>query len=371
MLILLEGLPGAGKSTNSGLLYRQFERHGYKTRWVHEMERPHPVLFFHEACLKMDEYKSWKARHNLADSTIQPIVQIRDENVGIDLQELAWHHQGFLSEAALVELQAKDVWKFTIEEYMEAALEKWRYFARQIAQAPEQVVLLDSCIFQYQIFSFQLANASKQALEQFVQALWEIVMPLDPRLIFLYRASVDDAIEHLRQARGESFFEQIWERDRHRPYYADRPVKVESYFEFLADFHLTALELLDRAPCPKLSIEVTAGEWYDYERLMLHFCDLTYIPDAQVNSVAGKFVNKELGLVLQVQQEPNGLKVIDPNGNKHRLHPRSVTELYIHDLPVLLNVSVEGKIVIEGANLLNRWTESGLVFSKTTSELDE
>ncbi|TCZ69675.1 hypothetical protein E0485_23640 [Paenibacillus albiflavus] len=366
MLILLEGLPGAGKSTNSGLLYRQFERHGYKTRWVHEMERPHPVLFFQEACLSIDEYKSWIERHNLEESQMGPVVQIRNASVGVDLLELAWHHQGVLSDAALKELQDKDVWKFTIEEYMEAALEKWRHFAHQIGQEPEQVALLDSCIFQYQIFSFQLANAPKQALDQFVQALWEIVLPLDPRIIFLYRASVDDAIEHLRQARGESFFKQIWERDRHRPYYTDRPDKVESYFEFLVDFHHTALELLDKAPCPKLPIEVTAGDWPHYEREMLTFCDLTSISDAQVNYTTGEFVNKELGFVLQVQQDSNGLTMIDPNGNKHRLHPRSATELYIHDLPVLLNVSVVERIVIEGANLLNRWTETGLVFTKTT-----
>ncbi|MFC5701690.1 hypothetical protein ACFPVX_10355 [Cohnella faecalis] len=364
MLIFLEGLPGVGKSTNTGLLYRQFERNGFATSWVHEFDRPHPVLFFHEACLKKDEYRSWKHRHGGELTVLDEMVRFRDVTVGIDLLELEWNYSDRVSETAFAELREKDVWNFSLEEYMDVALEKWRSFAEKLAEKPEQVVLLDSCIFQYQIFSFQLENAPAEELNRFVQALWDIVSPLQPRLVYLYRNSVADAIDHLRAARGARFFRHIWERDRSRPYYKARADSVETYFEFLNDYNRTAQELFEKAPCPKLGIEVTAGDWKEYERRLLAFFDLTPISDLQEEFEGGEFFNDALGISLQIKQVEGAWLLTDPEGNERQLHPRSSKEFYIRDLPVLLDTSVKNQIVISGASLNNRWTETGLVFAK-------
>lgn len=364
MLVFMEGLPGVGKSTNSGLLFRQFERHGFKTRWVHEFDRPHPVLFFQEACLKMSEYHNWKARHNLSTSLVEELSIIREETVGFDLLELSWHYKEALSDKAFNELQERDVWRFSLDEYMKVALEKWRFFARTLSEEPDQVVILDSCIFQYQIFSFLLANATKQHLDHFIQTLWEYVRPLNPKLVYLYRESVTDAIDHLKQARGELFFQHIWKRDRLRPYYKTRPDRVETYFEFLADYHQIAQELYDKASCPKLSIEITSGEWHEFEPRMLAFLGLTRLPYIESEMDEGEYSNNDLGLHLEVRQEGEGYILIDPNGSKHTLIPRTSTEYYINDLPVILKFPRVGEIVIDGACLTSRWTEKGLIFRR-------
>ena len=50
-LILLEGLPGTGKTTNSYMIFEQMVRNGRDVRWLHEVSQPHPMLFFSESCL--------------------------------------------------------------------------------------------------------------------------------------------------------------------------------------------------------------------------------------------------------------------------------------------------------------------------------
>ncbi len=53
-LILLDGLPGTGKTTNSYRLFEQLVRNGRDVRWLHEVSQPHPTLFFSEACLTIE-----------------------------------------------------------------------------------------------------------------------------------------------------------------------------------------------------------------------------------------------------------------------------------------------------------------------------
>src|SRR5687767_5330975 len=43
-LVLVEGLPGCGKSTTAQFLARQLRRAGYRARWHYEEETPHPVF---------------------------------------------------------------------------------------------------------------------------------------------------------------------------------------------------------------------------------------------------------------------------------------------------------------------------------------
>lgn len=55
-LIMLEGMPSTGKTTNSRFIQIQLERNSMKTEWIHEVAMPHPVLFFDEAGMTYDEY---------------------------------------------------------------------------------------------------------------------------------------------------------------------------------------------------------------------------------------------------------------------------------------------------------------------------
>ena len=55
-LIMLEGMPSTGKTTNSRFIQIQLERSSMKTEWIHEVAMPHPVLFFDEAGMTYEEY---------------------------------------------------------------------------------------------------------------------------------------------------------------------------------------------------------------------------------------------------------------------------------------------------------------------------
>ena len=56
-LIMLEGMPSTGKTTNARFIHIQLERNNINAKWIHEVAMPHPVLFFDEVGFTHDEYE--------------------------------------------------------------------------------------------------------------------------------------------------------------------------------------------------------------------------------------------------------------------------------------------------------------------------
>ena len=83
-VILLEGLPGTGKTTNSYRLFEQLIRNGRNVRWLHEVSQPHPTLFFSESCLTKEEYRLFTEKYPEAADMLSSIAEVRATTVGID-----------------------------------------------------------------------------------------------------------------------------------------------------------------------------------------------------------------------------------------------------------------------------------------------
>ena len=81
-IILLEGLPGTGKTTNSYRLFEQLVRNGRDVRWLHEVSQPHPTLFFSESCLTKEEYRLFTEKYPEAENMLGSIAEVRAATVG-------------------------------------------------------------------------------------------------------------------------------------------------------------------------------------------------------------------------------------------------------------------------------------------------
>jgi hypothetical protein len=357
-LILMEGLPSTGKSTNSGILLSQLERNGHKARWVHEMARPHPTLFFYEAYLEENEYRDLIARYPQSSLILDKLIVKRGKSIGIDLLEVEWNYREQLEEQTFNDLKQFDVWNFSLERYMNIALEKWTDFVNRQLRL-EEIAILDSSIFQFQIFCVLLAEAPFSMLKSFIESLYEIISPLHPSLVYLYRENTDDTIDYLIKDRGIAFLQGIWNRDKHHPYYRDRPSGAEGFKLFLRDYATYAKKLFDSAPFPKLSLEITDGNWGEYVDRLLDFTYLSKIEAPAAHYPNGKYVNEKLKQTIEIIDD----QFLTPNGGRKRLLPKSDTEFYLNDIPTVIRV--EGNaIVMEGEQVCERWTTKGTVFTK-------
>ena len=135
---------------------------------------------------------------------------------------------------------------------------------------------------------------------------------------------------------------------------------MQSYIEFLLDYGNWAYKLFESAPCRKISIDITEGNWSGYEQEMLSFLDIKRKTYPEITIYEGIYENEYPGFRLEV----NNLVLTDPNGGIRKLIPKAKDEFFVQYLPVVLRFESADKIVISGDQICERWTTLGTVFEK-------
>ena len=363
-LILLEGLPGTGKSTDSFRLYEQLICNGKKAHWIHEVSQPHSTLFFTESCLTKEEYQNYTKKYPQIAKLFDEAAEIRKTTVGIDQETVSRKWQGTCNtdpkeEAWYQELLRYDAFPGSLDRYEGQALEKWEAFTEKVLRDEDTVYIMDSGIFQYQIFTYLLKDAPYERLETFVRKIAECIKPLDPILFYLYREHTEDSIEYLKQQRGVEDLISTWQRDQEEPYYQNKQKDVTAFYDFLKDYAKYAEALFENLTIDKRKIEISGNDWRSYEDLMLKELQITRIDEPDCKATDETYINAEHGFSFVIKEN----EMIDPEGVKRRLSPKSQEEFFVEGIPTILHFYGRHSIRILGQQIIPQWTETGLLYS--------
>ena len=358
-LILFEGLPSTGKTTNARIINIQLERAGFDVQWIHEVAMPQPVLFFDEVAFTYDEYNEFTEMHLKAKETLDKIAVFKKSTIGIHLPQIQWNYTDKIGDDVFQALLKYDAWTFPLEKYKHFALEKWEHFTENALKTKNKIYIIDSALFQFQIFTFLFQNKPFEELQNFVDQIINNIKPLNPCLIYLHRENPDITIDYLENDRGTSYLEYIWNRDKHQPYYEDKPPGAESFKQFLREYSKMADLLFKSFPAKKLSLDISKENWIEHEKDMLAFIDIDHTPNPEATLQTGVYTNESLNFTIKVE----GLTMKDPTGQVRKLIPKSSNEFYIDWLPTILCFE-KNKLIINGSQVCEHWTKTGLEYNK-------
>lgn len=175
----------------------------------------------------------------------------------------------------------------------------------------------------------------------------------------MYREDTEATIHYLEKDRGRQGLESIWERDKARPYYLDKPAGAAGFKHFLRDYAKYANLLYASVDCNKTAIEITKTDWASYENQMLSFIAIENIACPNFMPPNGTYINEALNYIIII----DGLSMTDPDGNKKKLTPKSVSEFYIECLPMILQFNNASQIIMQGTQICARWSTTGTVYN--------
>jgi hypothetical protein len=243
-LILVEGLPGSGKSTTGQRLLLHLRRLGANATWWAEEDPDHPLYPFHD--------------------------QVSLRALLDDLA--AGHHQ----------------------RVIETAVGKWRDFAEQLAGA-DGVTILDACLFGYLTWTlYPHFDVPVETVRAYLDRVVARLERLEPRLIYFHQRDLAAALGRIRAMRGPEVAASYVERATGSPFGRRRGLAgFDGFVAYWRTWRDLADAALARLPFPTLAIESSAGDWPAYDRAIVEFLGLPPFEPARpidLSRFAGTYV---------------------------------------------------------------------------------
>lgn len=185
-LILLEGVPGSGKSTAGAHLQNIVEQSGMPVRFWREGDFDNPADFEGVACLTGGQYRNLLSHHPDLAGLFEEQLVLRGSDHLLKYRKLQQLHPKQVPPKLIVELSRYDVYDgLPMDDYCRLALDRWQDFT-EAAGASGEITILECCFLQNPL-TVLLArhNADLQSARGQVEKISRIIEPLAPLLIYL------------------------------------------------------------------------------------------------------------------------------------------------------------------------------------------
>ena len=204
-LVLIEGIPGSGKTSTARFVCDWLEERGARTALFLEGDWDHPADYESVACLTGAEVAALRAQ--FPDQAGFLAHQARQENgEWFFSYHKMQHGYGEHVPAALFEALARfEIYDLPAEKHQRLLLQSWQTFAARAAA--EELVYVFECCFLQNPTTTLLArhNLAQETIRQHVLALSRIISPLQPKLVYLARQDVGATLESVRRERPQEW----------------------------------------------------------------------------------------------------------------------------------------------------------------------
>lgn len=205
-LILVEGIPGAGKTTTARKIKEKLIDEG-KEAILYEEGMSHPADMAWNACLKEDEYNDfikkcsemWEGSKKSISkeeliSRIQRQTRIEDNNVILAYTRIDFPEDCYWS--LIGDVASKEICdgRKSLDEFRDIHLRRWSKFAEQ-ALLNDNIYIFECAFLQNHIFELLgVYEKSDEEIYLYLKSLLETVKSLSPSIVYIEPSSVEDII---------------------------------------------------------------------------------------------------------------------------------------------------------------------------------
>lgn len=205
-LILVEGIPGAGKTTTARKIKEKLIDEG-KEAILYEEGMSHPADMAWNACLKEDEYNDfikkcsemWEGSKKSISkeeliSRIQRQTRIEDNNAILAYTKIDFPEDCYWS--LIGDVASKEICdgRKSLDEFRDIHLRRWSKFAEQ-ALLNDNIYIFECAFLQNHIFELLgVYEKSDEEINLYLKSLLETVKSLSPSIVYIEPSSVEDII---------------------------------------------------------------------------------------------------------------------------------------------------------------------------------
>lgn len=272
-LILLEGIPGSGKSTTGAILQNFLSNNNIPSRFWREGDFDHPADFEGIARLSLSQFEELVSHYPELVGLIREHTSIRGDDYLLKYRKLQKLHPQKLEESLADELSRLDVYDgLSMEEYCRLALDRWQDFCNA-AETSDEVALME-CVYLQSPLTVMLArhDADPQVARRHIERITETIRAVNPLVVYLYPKNVTDALQHVRVERPKEWADFVTWYLTGQEYGRSHNLKgYEGVIQFYEMRQKLEVEILRSLPIQQLVVEHSGGEWERCNEEILDF----------------------------------------------------------------------------------------------------
>lgn len=282
-LILVDGIPGSGKSTISHFIARQLNKNGIKAKWYLEGENDHPLYI---------------------------VVPKDGESV-------------------------KDHCLRVIKVYTKL----WKSFVKKIEKENNCVYVMECIPFQHTIsYPHFGSDIDKNIMKKHSHNICNIAKRLNPVIIHFHNNNIKKALMLNWERRGDGFKNWIYYLVTNSAYFKNHNLKNDKgVINYYKDYYSLTSEIYNELNYKKLQIDNSKQKWNDYRKEILKFLQLEEKKEnlffESFNQYCGEYLGK--GFVFKIHIKNNRL-CLDAFWPNLKLISVSKNEFEIEGYPVTL-----------------------------------
>ncbi|KML36968.1 hypothetical protein [Cytobacillus firmus] len=202
-LILIEGLPGSGKSTTARLVHDILNQNGIEAQVYFEGNLDHPADYESVAFFTNDEWQFLLEEFSAFRDQLSEKSISQDNGFLLPYKKLGPDMPDIFYEKAF----KHDIYELQLEKNIQLITQKWATFARQ-AENSNKVHIFECCFIQNPVTVGMIKYGAPQTkLLDYILALENSVKKLNPMLIYINQDNIEYSFKRAIKERPKSWSE--------------------------------------------------------------------------------------------------------------------------------------------------------------------
>ncbi|MGQ3477326.1 hypothetical protein [Paenibacillus sp. TY11] len=269
-LVIVEGIPGSGKSTLSRYIHDILNMHKIESELFLEGNLRHPADYESVACMPNQELDKLRSIYFDVFHYIDPFISLNGNDSLIAYALAQQSAQNGIPSSLYEEIQRYEIYDgVSIEKYCELMIKRWGSFVKD-QREKENMMILECCFLQNPGCALLARhNAGNDRFIQHVLQIGEQIQELNPILFYLKQSNVRETIERVKTMRSQEWLDFVIWYHTEQDYGKKRGLHgYEGYIKFLEHRRELELHIIEQLPFQSFIIDNSDYDWENQQQIV-------------------------------------------------------------------------------------------------------
>ncbi|MFC5703277.1 hypothetical protein ACFPVX_18475 [Cohnella faecalis] len=207
-LILIEGLPGFGKTTTAQLVQEILAEINIKSQLFLEGNLDHPADYEGVAYFKQNEFDELLRTHEVSRDLLSNHAIKQGNDFLLEYQKIKSEYGSGFPDDLLRAVVKNDVYELPLNQHRRLIADRWKRFTANALNGPDTFVF-ECCFIQNPVTMAMIKCGAEEIVLSYVMELATIVERLNPLLIYVEQSDLDGSFRKAVKDRPKEWSESF------------------------------------------------------------------------------------------------------------------------------------------------------------------